>query len=133
MTETPPPKIGTIMVVDDNQIDQMMYKRIIDRSGLVGHTLSFPLAEDALEYLKSDALPQPDLILLDINMPRMDGFEFLEAATAQLGPNFCTVVVMLTTSLDPRDEQRAKQIAAVKRFLNKPLTEALLEDIATLV
>lgn len=124
------PSIGTLMLIDDNKIDQLIYKRIIDRSDNVGETLSFLLAQDALDYLKSGAQPQPDLILLDINMPRMNGFEFLEAATDQLGPDFCPVIVMLTTSLDPRDQQRAGNFAAIKRFLNKPLTQELLTEIA---
>jgi len=126
-------KIGSIMLIDDNKIDQMMYDRIIKRSGVVETTMPFFLATDALEYLKSDGAKMPDLILLDINMPRMDGFEFLEAAVAAFGDGFAPVVVMLTTSLDPKDEARAGQFSVVRDYLNKPLTDEHLAHLMTLV
>lgn len=126
-------RIGSLMLIDDNSVDQMLYKRLIDKSGLVERYMAFQYAEKALEYLKDPANSMPDLILLDINMPRMDGFEFLDAAEAAFGPAFRTVVVMVTTSLDPRDEERVRKYRAVKRFLNKPLTRALLQELVELV
>jgi len=132
MTQTDP-LIGTIMLIDDNKIDQMLYQRIISRSGLVNKITSFLLATDALDYLLSDGAVQPDLILLDINMPRMNGFEFLEAVQTHFGQDFAPVVVMLTTSLDPKDEARVKQIGLVRDYLIKPLTEAQLETLIALV
>lgn len=130
---TDAPRIQTLMLIEDNNIDQMMYKRIIDRSGMVGTLQQYFYADEALEYLKSTKEPKPDLILLDINLPRMDGFEFLNAATGELGEEFCPVVVMLTTSLDPNDMTRAKQHASVKEFINKPLTLELMRHLSALV
>ena len=121
------------MLIDDNKVDQMMYQRVIDRSGLVGKTIPFFLAVDALEFLSRKETQMPDLILLDINMPRMDGFEFLEAVSAKFGTDFAPVVIMLTTSLDPNDEARAAQFDVVKSYLSKPLTEAHLQDLIDLV
>jgi CheY-like chemotaxis protein len=74
----------------------------------------------------------PSLVLLDINMPKIDGFEFLEIVTADLAGRMCPVIVMLTTSLDPRDEERARRHEVVRDFHNKPLTEDLLEHLATM-
>lgn len=133
MKDTPSAMIDTLMMIDDNHIDQRMYKRIVSRSGLVKNVVCFSLADEALEHLVANPNDKPDIILLDINMPRMDGYEFLEAVDQAFGSDFSVVVVMLTTSLDPRDKERAKQFPAVKRFLEKPLTPENLEELATLV
>ena len=84
-------------------------------------------------YLIDRKEPAPNLILLDINMPKLDGFEFLDAASKALGADFAVVVVMLTTSLNPADRDRAKQYAAIKEYLNKPLTVDLLAQISALL
>ena len=126
--------IPRLLLIDDNDIDQMMYKRIIKRSGLVGETISYLYADEALEFLKSDDCPHIDAVLLDVMMPRMDGFEFLEAVNAELGDSFKSiVVVMLTTSLNPDDRARAAKFDTVRDFLNKPLTIQHLEHIAEML
>lgn len=127
-------KLGTVMIIDDDQIDQMMYERVLKRSGLVEQTMYFSYAEKALEYLKTPDREQIDIIFLDINMPRMNGFEFLDRATAELGPHFAAlVVVMLTTSLNPEDEERAHSYDIVKDYISKPLTGDNLGRIVDLL
>lgn len=118
--DTPP--INRLMLIDDSDIDQMIYRRIAEKSGLVKHLTQYLDARKALADLNDPAREKPDLILLDINMPWMDGFEFLEAATRDLGAELCPIIVMLTTSLNPKDESRAKSFEVVRDFLNKPLT-----------
>ena len=122
------------MLIDDEQYDQMIYKRVLDRSGLVGKVHSFQYAEEALEFLKNDERPRIDLVFLDINMPRMNGFEFLDAATKILGEGFAdAVIIMLTTSLDPKDMQKAKEYEVVRDFINKPLTVRHVENAVELL
>lgn len=126
--------IKTAMTIDDDDGDQMLYNRIMKRSGLIENILAFQMAEDALDYLKSESGNPIDVIFLDINMPRMNGFEFLERATAELGPEFAKcVVIMLTTSLNPEDEAQARKFYVVKEYLNKPLKLEHISMVASLM
>lgn len=125
--------IDTLMLIDDSTFDQMVYQRIALKSGLVGELVQYLDATDALTHLSDKKNKMPDVILLDINMPQMDGFEFLEAATKNLGVEFCPIVVMLTTSLNPIDEERARGFEIVQEFFNKPLTHEQLHKLCHLV
>jgi CheY-like chemotaxis protein len=79
---------------------------------------------------KNKECPTPEIIFLDINMPAMDGWEFLQKYEALPEAHKSSIiVVMLTTSFNPEDELKARKIPAVKEFRNKPLTPALLQDI----
>lgn len=124
-------KINTLMIIDDNELDHFLYKRIINRSKRVDNVISFTYADEALEFLKRKDREHIDVIFLDINMPRMNGFEFLAAATEQLGDSFANaVIVMLTTSMATQDQERANEFDIVKAYVNKPLTEADVDLIA---
>ena len=126
--------IKLALLIDDEVIDQRMYTRILMRSGLMEELKCFELAIDALEYLKSDAAPKVDVIFLDINMPLMDGFEFLEAAQVALGPDYAKMVVaMLTTSLNPADEARARSFEVVRKYIVKPLKLHHVAEVAELL
>lgn len=114
--------INVAMIIDDNEIDQVLYKRIIKRSNRIDNVICYSDAGEALEFLKRSDSEKIDVIFLDINMPRMNGFEFLATATAELGCAFAgAVVVMLTTSLAKEDQEHASQFNIVKAYLNKPL------------
>ncbi|MEM7598900.1 MAG: response regulator [Pseudomonadota bacterium] len=127
-------QIKTAMLIDDEEFDQRQYLRVLQRSGLVETVLQYTYAEDALAHLETHPELEVDVIFLDINMPRMNGFEFLEAATEKLGADFVkTVVVMLTTSLNPDDRTRAESYDVVRDFINKPLTIEHVERVAKLV
>ena len=127
------PAIRKLVMIDDNHVDHVLTKYIIERTGLVGEIVSFLSAVEALRYF-SEKPTNVDLILLDINMPQMDGFEFLEAVEKSLGNEFqYPVIVMLTTSLDPRDLERANQFSFVRDYCHKPLSEEQLIRLTNLV
>lgn len=115
--------IKTVITIDDEPIDQMIYKRVLKRSGIVENVLDFQLAEQALAWFRTEDHVTPDIVFLDIHMPRMNGFEFLDEAIAEFGDEFAEcIVVMLTTSLDPADRERASRYPMVRDYLAKPLT-----------
>lgn len=127
-------RIKKALLIDDTDIDQKLYRRILERSKIVDDVTSFTYAEDALEYLRTNPSEEIDVIFLDINMPKMNGFEFLEASVAELGEKFAhVVIVMLTTSLNPGDRERAEQFSIVRDFINKPLTLDHIKHVAELV
>ncbi len=126
--------IARLAIIDDAEFDQLLYQRIIDRSGLVGETLCFYSAEEALNYFEKPNAAPVDVILLDVNMPGMSGFDFLDHATNKSERDYTAiVVVMLTTSLNPNDVARANSFSLVKKYINKPLEEAHLVAICDLL
>ena len=124
----------SVLLVDDSRASNFMHREMIreaDFAELVDVALD---GEEALEFLRSgdpdsEFFP-PSIIFLDINMPRMDGFEFLEACK-QLPERQrrSIVIVMVTTSLDPSDRDRAVATGMVSDFHSKPLTLASLEQM----
>jgi len=126
-------KVNCIMLVDDNSADNYYHERIIIKNDAADHVVIKESGLDALEYLESTINPDnplPDLIFLDINMPGMNGWEFLEefkkldkALQSKL------IVIMLTTSVNPEDEALAKTYDILAEFKTKPLTKEMLEDI----
>jgi CheY-like chemotaxis protein len=126
-------KINCILLVDDNPDDNFYHERVIKKNDAAVTVVAKQTGMDALEYLKSkkaDSNIHPDLILLDINMPGMNGWEFLEEYN-KLEKQFQShaIVVMLTTSGNPDDKMKAKLFSSVSDFKTKPLTKEMLEDI----
>lgn len=114
--------INNLMMIDDSKVEQKIYQKIVERSQIVGSLEQFYEPESALEFLRSKNGITTDAILLDINMPRMNGFEFLEAASQEFGDDFArAAVIMLTTSISEADMERAKSFPVVRGYINKPL------------
>lgn len=123
-------RVSKILLIDDDDATNFIHKMVIESAECADEIVVMTRAMDALAYLKTEIdgkYPQPNVIFLDINMPGMDGWEFL-AEYIQLPETQRSerVVVMLTTSLNPADASRAVSVTVISRFLSKPLTlEAL--------
>ena len=125
--------INRAILIDDEKFDQMAYRRLLKGMPEIGEIVSFQYADDALDHFKQTERVDGDVIFLDINMPRMNGFEFLEEANRAFGDTLtASVVVMLTTSLNPSDVARASAYSSVKAFINKPLTKTHIRDVCAM-
>lgn len=128
-------KLEKVLLIDDSDIDNMVNKRVIEKAGLSSDIVVKNSAELAYNYLKEltvDAQEQiPDVIFLDIRMPEIDGFGFLEMFDSL--PEIIhmqTKIVMLSSSIDAEDYKKAMDNRFVKQFLNKPLQK---ESVINLV
>ncbi len=124
-------KLPCILLIDDDKITNYLNTMLLEDLDIAHQVL---IAENGLEALRllqqhSDTESCPDLILLDINMPVMNGFEFLEAyQTLEFTRKQSVVIVMLTTSLNPQDVNRLRSLPQ-QGFLNKPLSRQKMQDL----
>ncbi len=120
------------MLVDDDYITNYLNSELIHEMGIAKHVVVCSSGEEALDYLRTYQNPPVEeknitLIFLDINMPGIDGFEFLEQLeTLQLTE--AVDVVLLTTSDNPKDVQKTEQFN-IRGYLNKPLTAEKVSSI----
>jgi CheY-like chemotaxis protein len=124
-----------VYVVEDDLITAKITEVHLRQHGAFGRVQRYPNGQPALEaLLRSSAqqAPLPDLILLDLNMPVMDGWEFLDALAKQSWQQHLQVCV-LTSSIQPDDQAKADKYAAVKGYFSKPVSTDLLNAIIQLV
>ncbi len=117
--------LQTILLVEDEEVDQYICKYVINKFNSSITTLIANNGQEALEILQHD---KPDAIILDINMPIMNGFEFLDHYASEFD-NHVPVVAMLTSSIDDNDKKKASQYSFVRVCFQKPLTNAHLQQL----
>jgi CheY-like chemotaxis protein len=129
-------KLECVLLVDDDEATNFINRRIITLSGLPAKIEVAINGNEALDFLrqsgqfKNQDSKQPGLILLDINMPGMNGWEFLEEYKKLPATQKEKIIIaMLTTSMNPEDEQKSKGYSEVAIFLRKPLTIANVKDL----
>ncbi len=124
------PKLKSILLIDDDEPTNFFSSLLIEDADCTENIQIAQSGQSALRLLRSKTIPTPDLIFLDINMPAMDGWEFLENYR-QLPKEHQgkIVIIMLTTSLNPDDREKASQIKEISGFETKPLTPELIERV----
>lgn len=118
--------MAIIALVDDDSIFQFTATRLLESSKLAQNILHFENGAEALTFLREKALQKellPDYLFLDINMPFVDGWMFLEDFTtlkSSLAKDIS--IYMVSSSIDPRDLNRAKGFSEVSDFIIKPIS-----------
>ena len=130
---TPVNRYKSVLLIDDNEIDNFINERMISTSGFSNKVVVKTSCDDAILFLKevennADAIP--DIVFLDLNMPGKDGFAFLAdfESLSDIVKGKCRIVV-LSSSISPDDINRASTNPYVIKYVNKPLSEKYLSAI----
>lgn len=128
-----------ILCVDDDAITLMLCKKVIAKAEFASQIETSNNGEEALQYFENlkrekeanNIVSEPQLIFLDLNMPIMNGWEFLDIFSKS---DYYTIfpevkVIVLSSTIDPRDIEKAKQYPMVLNFLSKPITIEMLKSI----
>ena len=120
----------TVCIIDDDEIYQRIASRMIDRSEAFSEAIYFTHASDALQFLDAEE-ELPDIILLDINMPLMDGWQFLN----EIEKNNPVVldnsrIYIVSSSIAGSDREKAKSYPKLKGFISKPISVSILKELA---
>ncbi len=133
-----PTNVPIIALVDDDKIFQLTASKTLKATALTDKILQFENGVQALEFLRENtARPEalPDYIFLDINMPMIDGWMFLDDYESMKGQITKPIkIYMVSSSIDTRDIERARKNTNVKDYIVKPVTRdkfiELLKNVA---
>ncbi|MDB5125647.1 MAG: hypothetical protein JWP94_3776 [Mucilaginibacter sp.] len=118
----------TCLLIDDNYIDNFVTRKILEVSNFAETVIVARSATEAISSLREGTV-KPDVIFLDVRMPLMSGFEFLEAYDKINIDKSGIKIFMLSSSLDPLDIRRSMDNKYITQFLHKPLTQKALEAL----
>ena len=118
----------TCLLIDDNYIDNFVTRKIIEGSNFVESITVVRSATEAITALQNGTI-KPDVIFLDVRMPLMGGFEFLEEYEKIDIDKDAVKIFMLSSSLDPLDLRKSTDNKYITQFIHKPLTQKALEEL----
>lgn len=128
--------LNKILCVDDDPITLMLCKKVIERTSFAQEIITAQNGEEAFQYFKKiiaeikkgNAVKYPKLVLLDLNMPVMNGWEFLDAYSKNKFQDILTTkFIVLSSTIDPDDVNKSKIYKMVIDFMSKPITTEMLE------
>ena len=122
----------TLAIIDDEEINHFIIKRMVDKIAGKISILSFYEVDKALEFIdanKNQLENLPGFIFLDINMPRLDGWSFIEQLEKVKGETYHPTIYILSSSVHQADLDRAKSSTYVQGYFNKPISQKTLNDI----
>lgn len=115
------PDFDAIFLVDDDPINNLINRRLLGKTGISGRIEEFLSGEEALEKLSAEPVSNNLLVFLDINMPVLNGWEFLNKYLESF-PDRNDKILILSSSIDFNDKQKALEYEVISAFLEKPLT-----------
>lgn len=130
--------MNTILCVDDDLITLSICSIVIEKANFCKEIFTLNNGKEALDFYNSidsklgsgEDVQIPELIFLDLNMPVMNGWDFLDAFETHFLKKFSnTRVYILSSSIDPIDLEKSKSYKSVLGFISKPLTKAILNNI----
>ena len=126
--------MSKVLIIDDDISHHRLAAVLIERFGIFDNYICYTSSKTALvDLIHNTNQPNavPDAILLDLNMPEIDGWQFLERFEAlPLAETRNIPVFIVTSSIDPNDSYRSEQYQVVKGFFSKPITPDILKRIA---
>jgi len=126
-------EISCIMLIDDHHPTNVLHSLVIQKCNCSKSVIIFDDGQNALMYFREPfgiTHPKPAIIFLDINMPGMTGWEFLEEyKNLSEDKKSGTQLLMLSTSLHPEDLEKAEMEVIVKDYIHKPLTVEIMKDV----
>ena len=133
----PSPKYSTVMLIDDSEIDNFINSKMIEGCNFSEHIYMHTSSKSALEFLKNietvgEASKKliPEVIFLDINMPIMDGFQFIdEFDKLDTAITSACKIYLLTASQNPSDIERSKKSKLIVAHISKPLSQQMLTEL----
>jgi CheY-like chemotaxis protein len=127
------PDIYDILLIDDNKADNFLHEMYIHKADAHANVIAYLKVEEALAHIESllgAHKELPDVIFLDLNMPKMGGWSFLDALACHPSPRINQLcVVVLTASLNPNDKEKSEGYPTVKEFLTKPLSSGAFATV----
>ena len=125
--------VQNILLVDDDEVFHLLSNKLLNRLGIVKDIYTARNGKEALDFVNSHNLTSdgPHVIFLDLNMPIMNGFAFIEALKHQhVNLDERLVIVIVSSSQDPVDLARARELG-IKHYLTKPISEENVREVLT--